>query len=50
MHQEESFDIVSCWGLGEAQGELFNSAFHEIQRSAGSALISVSSFNMRIQF
>ena len=42
MHQEESFDIVSCRGLGEAQGELFNSAFLETQRSSG------SSFNMRI--
>ena len=50
MHQEESFDIVSCRGLEEAQGELFNSAFHETQRSAGSAFIGVSSFNMRIWF
>lgn len=50
MHQEESFDIVSCRGLGEAQGELFNTAFHETQRSASSAFIGVSSFNMQIWF
>jgi hypothetical protein len=48
MHHEESFDTVSCRGMGEAQGELFNSVFHETQRSAGSAFIGVSSFNMRM--
>ena len=36
MHQE-SFGLVSCMGLGEAQGELFNSAFHETQRRHSSA-------------
>jgi hypothetical protein len=34
----------------QAQGELLNSAFHETRRSAGSAFIGVSSFNMRIWF
>jgi hypothetical protein len=43
MHQE-SFDMVSCRGLEEAQGELFNRAFHETQRSAGSAFAGVSFF------
>jgi len=48
MHQQKSFDIVSRRGLEKVQGELFNNTFYETQRSAGSALIGVSSFNMRI--